>query len=119
MSKSRGPFTPDRGDFIWITLNPILGHEQSGRRPALVLSPRTYNRKTGLCILCPATRQPKGYAFEVAHRTPDGTDGIILSDHVRCLDWRVRKAEFIQRVPDAVLDEVVSKREALIFSPDA
>jgi hypothetical protein len=58
-------YVPDRGDLVWITLNPTAGHEQAGRCPAMVISPRSYNRKTGLCIVCPATRQAKGYAFEV------------------------------------------------------
>ena len=118
MRRSSSAFIPDRGDYIWITLNPIRGHEQSGRRPALVLSPKSYNRKTGLCILCPATRSAKGYAFEVAHTTPDGAAGVVLSDHIRCVDWQSRQAELIHRVPAAVLGEVVSKLEALIISPE-
>lgn len=118
MRSSRAPYVPDRGDYVWITLNPIRGHEQSGRRPALVLSPKSYNRKTGLCILCPATRSNKGYAFEVAHTTPDGVQGVVLSDHVRCVDWQSRDAELIHRAPSSVLHEVVGRLEALIISPD-
>ena len=60
---SKGEYVPERGDFVWIDLNPRSGHEQSGLRPALVLSPRLYNRRTGLCVICPATRQAKGYAL--------------------------------------------------------
>jgi mRNA interferase MazF len=114
---ARPGYVPERGDFVWIDLNPRHGHEQAGRRPALVLSPRAYNRKTGLCILCPATRQIKGYAFEVVHSGAQGPPGAILSDHVRCVDWRSRHASFIQRVPQQVLEEVIAKLEALILSP--
>jgi mRNA interferase MazF len=115
---ARRRYIPDRGDFVWIDLNPRLGHEQAGRRPAIVLSPKSYNRKTGLCILCPATRRSKGYAFEVnASETKEETS-VVLADHVRCLDWRARNAERIRTVRKDVLDEVVAKLEALIIDPD-
>ena len=107
-------YIPDRGDFVWIDLNPRQGHEQSGRRPAIVLSPKSYNRKTGLCVICPATRQSKGYAFEVEHVSSRGERGVILSDHVRNVDWQVRKAQFICRVSQEVLEEVTDKLSALI-----
>jgi mRNA interferase MazF len=110
-------YIPDRGDFIWINLNPRQGHEQAGHRPALVLSPKSYNRKTGLCVLCPATRRVKGYAFEVKASQPDQSESVILADHVRCVDWRARKASKISRVPDASLEEVVAKLESLIIDP--
>ena len=110
-------FIPDRGDFIWITLNLTLGHEQSGRRPALVLSPKEYNRKTGLCVICPATRQQKGYGFEVATAGPDGEVSVILADHLRNVDWRIRKVRKIYRVSSEVLDGVVARIEALLISP--
>jgi mRNA interferase MazF len=100
-------------------LNPAADHEQAGRRPALVLSPKSYNRKTGLCILCPATRQRKGYAFEVDVDEPDGTTSVVLSDHLRNVDWRARKIELIRRVPGHVLDGVIARIEALIVDPDA
>ena len=108
----RAPYVPDRGELVWIDFQPRRGHEQSGHRPALVLSPRSYNRKTGLCVVCPATRQVKGYAFEVAHG-----DGVILSDHLRSIDWRARRARHIENVPEAVLEEVVAKIEALLIAP--
>ena len=111
-------YSPDRGDFIWIDLNPRQGHEQSGRRPAIVLSPKSYNRKTGLCVICPATLQSKGYAFEVEHVSPRGERGVILSDHVRNVDWHVRQPQFICRVSSEVLDEVIAKLFALIIDPD-
>ncbi|NJO39085.1 MAG: endoribonuclease MazF [Rhizobiales bacterium] len=108
---------PDRGDLVWIQLNPRTGHEQSGHRPALVLSPASYNRKTGLCIVCPTTRQVKGYAFEVPVAAPD-VDGVILADQIRCVDWRARRAELIRQVEPEVLAEVVARLEALLVDPE-
>ena len=115
---ARRPYIPDRGDFIWIDLNPRMGHEQAGRRLAIVLSPKSYNRKTGLCILCPATRQVKGYAFEVHAMDEQREPSVILADHIRCVDWQTRNAQKIRRLQDDVLDEVVAKLEALIVHPD-
>jgi mRNA interferase MazF len=112
-------YCPQRGDFIWITLAPSQGHEQAGRRPALVLSPKSYNRKTGLCVICPATRQRKGYAFEVTYMSAGNQPSVILADHVRCVDWRVRRVQRIGRVPEEVIDDVVARLEALIIAPDA
>jgi mRNA interferase MazF len=114
----RRAYIPDRGDFVWITLQPTAGHEQSGRRPALVVSPKSYNRRTGLCVLCPATRQQKGYAFEVEVANPDGSNSVVLADHLRNVDWRARKVELIHHVPDSVLESVVARIAALIVSPD-
>ncbi len=114
----RKSYILERGDLVWITLHPAAGHEQAGRRPALVLSPKSYNRKTGLCVLCPATRQKKGYAFEVEVTNPDGTISVVLSDHLRSVDWRARKIELIHRVSVSVLAEVVARVEALIVNPD-
>jgi mRNA interferase MazF len=111
-------YVPERGDLVWITLNPVAGHEQAGRRPALVLSPRSYNRKTGLCVLCPATHQRKGYAFEVASTGPDGEQSIVLADHLRNVDWKARRAEKMYRVADDVLAAVVARLNALLISPD-
>ena len=107
------------GDFVWVDLNPRQGDEQSGHRPALVLSPKSYNQRTGLCILCPATRQNKGYPFEVACPTDDDPNGVMLADHVRSVDWRARRARLIDRVEQEVLDEVVARLEALIIDPDS
>src|SRR3990172_13369840 len=88
---------PQRGDVVWITLNPQAGHEQAGRRPAVVLSPQSYNGKVGLAILCPVTHQVKGYPFEVALPAPFAVTGVILSDQVKSLDWRGRPAGIIPR----------------------
>ena len=107
-------YIPDSGDIIWITFNPQVGHEQAGRRPALVLSPAAYNGKVGLAILCPFTSQVKGYPFEVL--IPDGLEigGAILSDQVKSLDWKARKAEFDHKLPTSTFNEVVQKLSTLI-----
>ena len=107
-------YIPDSGDIVWITFNPQAGHEQAGHRPALVLSPKAYNGRVGLAILCPITSQVKGYPFEV--RIPDGLEvgGAVLSDQVKSLDWKARNAEFSCRLPATVCNEVVAKLGALI-----
>jgi mRNA interferase MazF len=99
---------------VWITLNPQAGHEQAGRRPALVLSPSVYNRTIGLAILCPITSQVKGYPLEV--QLPEDLDirGVILSDQVKSLDWRARQAELIGRAPVATVQETLQKLATLI-----
>ena len=114
---ARRRYVPERGDFVWIQLNPRTGHEQSGHPPALVLSPKSYNRKTGLCVVCPATRQANGYAFEVPIEVGD-VSGVILADHVRNVDWQARDLTLIQRAGRDVLDEVIARLEALLIDPD-
>ncbi|NDC53592.1 MAG: endoribonuclease MazF [Planctomycetia bacterium] len=111
-------YVPDRGDFVWIDLNPRQGREQSGHRPALVISPKAYNRKTSLCVVCPATRQAKGYPFEVSVCTADGSTSVILADHVRSVDWKTRRVRRIDTVSEDVLGEVVGRLEALLINPD-
>jgi mRNA interferase MazF len=107
-------YIPNRGDIVWVTFNPQAGHEQAGRRPALVLSPATYNGKVGLAILCPITSQIKGYPFEVL--IPNGLKigGAILSDQVKSLDWKARQAELVCKLPAATLDEVLQKLDTLL-----
>ena len=107
-------YLPNRGDVGWISLNPQAGHEQAGRRPAVVVSPLAYNRKVGLALLCPVTSQIKGYPFEVI--IPQGLklNGAVLSDQVKSLDWRARRAELICRLPKDTIDEVVQKLSTLI-----
>lgn len=102
-------FIPDTGDIVWLTFNPQTGHEQAGRRPALVLSPASYNQKVSLAVFCPITSQIKGYPFEV--KIPDGLNisGVVLSDQVKSLDWKARKAEFICKLPKNEMDEVLQK----------
>jgi len=100
---------PRRGDIVWLTFNPQAGHEQAGRRPAVVLSPLSYNAKVGLALLCPITSAVKGYPFEV--NLPHGLpiSGVILADQVRSLDWQARAVEFICALPDTVTQEVLQK----------
>ena len=107
-------YIPDSGDIIWITFNPQAGHEQAGHRPALVLSPKAYNEKVSLSILCPITSQVKGYPFEVV--VPEGLEikGVILSDQVKSLDWKARNAQFSCKLPPEQFNEVVKKLGTLI-----
>ena len=107
-------YVPERGDIVWIDMNPQAGHEQAGRRPAVVLSPAAYNRKVGLALLCPVTNQIKGYPFEVV--VPEGLDvsGAILSDQVKSLDWKRRNAEFFIKIPETVVLEVLRKLNVLL-----
>ena len=107
-------YIPQRGDVVWITLNPQAGHEQAGRRPALVLSPGAYNEKVGLAIFCPITSQMKGYPFEVLLPDGLGVNGVILSDQVKSLDWSVRRAELAGKLPEKALDEVLEKLATLL-----
>ncbi len=107
-------YIPERGDAVWITLNPQAGHEQAGRRPALILSPAAYNGRVGLAILCPISRQIKGYPFEVL--IPDGLDvgGVVLADQVKNLDWRAREAELICSLPAQTVTESLQKLNTLL-----
>ncbi len=107
-------YVPDRGDIVWITLNPQAGHEQAGRRPAVVLSPGAYNGKVGLAILCPITRQIKGYPFEVLIPEDLEVAGVILSDQVKSLAWQARQAELICKLPTATVTEVLQKLNPLL-----
>ena len=111
---SPGPYIPERGDVVWITLNPQAGHEQAGRRPVVILSPHAYNTKVGLALLCPITSQVKGYPFEVA--IPEGLPvaGVILSDHIKSLDWLTRKAEWVCSLPPKTIAEVLAKSQTLL-----
>jgi len=107
-------YVPDRGNVVWITFTPQAGHEQAGRRPAVVLSPKAYNGKVGLALLCPITAQVKGYPFEVT--IPDGlpVSGVILSDQVKSLDWRARHTEKACHLPEEVMTRVLQRVRALI-----
>ena len=106
-------YIPQRGDVVWITLNPQAGHEQAGgRRPAVVLS--AYNSKVGLAILCPVTNQIKGYPFEVLIPAGLAITGAILSDQVKSLDWRARNAELICKLPSKTVSDVLQKFNTLV-----
>lgn len=106
-------YVPERGDLVWIAFDPQAGHEQSGRRPGLVITPLSYNAKVGLALICPVTSQVKGYPFEVA--LPKGRiDGVVLADQIRSLDWAARGAEKASQVDENVLNEVLAKIAALV-----
>jgi mRNA interferase MazF len=102
-------YIPERGDIIWLMFDPQAGHEQAGRRPAIVISPKAYNAKVGLTLVCPITSQVKQYAFEVA--IPNGLPiaGVVLADQIKSLDWRARKAEYICTLPPEITDDVIAK----------
>lgn len=106
--------TPDRGDVVWISFDTQAGHEQAGRRPALVLSPARYNGKVGLALLCPVTSRIKGFPFEVAIPSGLPIAGVVLADQVRSLDWRSRRAERICTLPEPTISEVLAKLATLL-----
>jgi mRNA interferase MazF len=112
----RGNYVPDRGDLVWLSCGPQAGREQAGRRPAVVLSPRSYNIKTNLAVCCPITSKVKGYPFEV--EIPGGipVQGVVLSDQLKSLDWHVRRAEFIAALPEDSIREIL-KKASLLVSP--
>lgn len=109
-----GDYIPRRGDAVWLQFDPQTGHEQAGRRPALVLSPESYNGRVGLAILCPITGNVKGYPFEVALPAGSGISGVVLSDQVKSLDWRARRADLIESLPPRVTEEVLQKLDTLL-----
>lgn len=109
-------YVPQCGDVVWITLNPQTGHEQAGRRPAVVLSPQNYNGKVGLAILCSITGQIKGYPFEVLLPAGLPVAGAILSDQVKSLDWRARNAELICTLRTETISEVLQKLGAVLYA---
>jgi len=106
-------YVPKAGDVVWLEFSPQAGHEQAGHRPALVLSKRSYNEKTGLGIFCPITSKVKGYPFEVLLKGKK-ISGAILSDQVKSLDWKARNVKFVEKSGEAVLKEVISKVMVII-----
>ena len=107
-------YCPERGDIIWLSFNPQLGHEQAERRPALTLSPSLYNRKVGLVLVCPVTTNIKRYPFEVQLPDELKISGAILSDQIKCFDWKARKAEYICKVPTDRIEDVLAKIATLL-----
>jgi mRNA interferase MazF len=106
-------YTPDCGDIVWLHFE-ARGHEQAERRPAFVISPKTYNGKVGLGLFCPITTKVKGYPFEVEIPPGSKARGAILCDQIKSLDWRIRRVERLCPAPAGVLDEVTAKLLALI-----
>ena len=110
-----GSYIPARGDILWLQFSPQIGHEQAGRRPAICLSPKEYNEKTGLGIFCPITSKQKGYPFEVPLPDNFSIKGVILADQIRNLDWKKRNASFIIKAPQEIVEKVLLKIEILLF----
>jgi mRNA interferase MazF len=107
-------YIPDRGDIVWLNSIPQSGHEQAGKRPALVVSPYSYNKKVDLALFFPITSKVKGYPFETALPSDLRIKDVVLSDQIKSLDWRVRKVEFICKVPEDITKEVIKKLNVLI-----
>jgi len=110
----KGSYVPKKGDVVWLEFPPQTGHEQSGRRPALCISPKEYNEKVELAIFCPITSKQKGYPFEVVIPSKFPISGVILADHLKNLDWKARKAEFIASLPPYSLKHVIEKLMVLL-----
>ena len=106
-------YVPARGDIVWLSFTPQAGHEQAGHRPAMVLSPEAYNAKTGLALFCPITSRVR-YPFEVQLPAAAAVSGVVLSDQIKSLDWKARKAQFECHAPSKVVSEVLSKVNVLL-----
>ncbi len=107
-------YVPDTGDLVWLRFSPQAGHEQAGRRPALVLSPRGYNERTSLALFCPITSRVKGYPFEVPLPASGAVAGVVLADQIRSLDWRARGARFEEQAPPQLVSEVRQRLAVLL-----
>jgi mRNA interferase MazF len=107
-------YVPDAGDLVWLTFDPQAGHQQRGRRPALILSPRAYNLKARLAVACPITSHVKGYPFEVPLPADGKISGVVLADHVKNLDWKARRVVFEEKAPTDVLIDVRGRLRALL-----
>lgn len=105
---------PERGDIVWLTFDPSLGHEQQGRRPAIVVSPKIYNEKVGLILVCPVTRVEKGYPFEVRIHGDYPVSGVALADQVKSVDWRARNAEYGGHLTSQETGEIWGKIAAIL-----
>lgn len=110
-------YVPDRGDVVWMHLDPQAGREQAGHRPALVLSPQSFNRRLNVVFCCPITSRAKRFDFDVP--LPEGLDvkGVVLTHHLKSLDWRVRNARYMARIPDFVVEEVLFMVASLLEIP--
>ncbi len=116
-TKPGSRYVPDRGDIAWLSFDPQAGHEQAGRRPAVILSPASYNRSSGLALVVPITSHVKGYPFEVPLPPGSRIGGVVLADHLKSVDWRARNAERIGALPSETLRQLLAKA-ALLLAPD-
>jgi mRNA interferase MazF len=102
-------YIPGRGDVVWLMFDPQVGHQQAGHRPALIITPKAYNAKMGLSLVCPITGQVKHYAFEVGIPSGLSVVGVVLADQIKSLDWRARKADYICTLPPEITEDVIAK----------
>ena len=107
-------YVPDAGDLVWLTFDPQAGHEQRGRRPALILSPRSYNAKARLAIACPISSHVKGYPFEVPLPSGGKISGVVLADHVKNLDWKARRVAFEAKARADIVTDVRERLRVLL-----
>jgi len=107
-------YIPERGDIVWLNFSPQVGYEQQGKRPAIVISPQAYNKKTGLALFCPITTKQKGYPFEVKIDVGK-ISGVVLSDQIKSLDWQQRDIQFIEKSTNESMNEIIKKINVLIF----
>lgn len=114
LATKSGDYCPEAGDFIWIDLDPTVGHEQSGRRPAIVVSPHSYNSVAGLCVICPITNRVRGYPFEAVLSDNSSLRGAVLADQPRSISWEKRPIAHAGRAPDILLSEVRERLAALL-----
>ncbi|MBN1185453.1 MAG: endoribonuclease MazF [Bacteroidales bacterium] len=108
-------YIPEKGDLVWINFTPQSGHEQAGKRPAIIISPKLYNQRTSLCIACPVTSKIKGYPFEVIVNGNNIT-GVVLVDQIKSLDWKAKGVSFIEKIKTACYKELEEKLQLLLFS---
>ncbi|MFE1746627.1 endoribonuclease MazF [Coleofasciculus sp. H7-2] len=108
-------YIPSRGHIVYLDYDPTKGHEQRGHRPAFVISPLAYNQKSSLALFMPITKQQKGYPFEVLLPSGLKIQGVILADQIKCLDWKARGVQFVESVPESVIEEVQAKIEPLLL----
>ena len=107
-------YVPDRGDLVWLQFDPQAGHEQAGHRPAVVLSPRLYNQKSGLALFCPITSRIKGYPFEVVLPPGLKMEGAVLCDQIKSLDWSARRVRLAAKLPEPTIDDILAKIRVLL-----
>jgi mRNA interferase MazF len=114
LAAKSGEYCPDAGELVWIDLDPTLGHEQSGHRPAIVLTPRQYNVRSGLCIVCPITSRARGYPFEIAVPPGHAISGVVLVDQLRSVSWEKRYLKMVGAAPEKLVDEVRERLAVLL-----
>lgn len=111
-------YVPERGDIVWLNFTPGSGHEQQGKRPAVVISPKEYNGKTGLGLFCPITSKIKNYPFEVKLENAK-IAGVVLADQIKSLDWKTRNIEFVVTETPGIISEIIDKISVLFPEVDS